>query len=256
MGYNFEVGDKVCVVGAQDGSDWNGVEGHVTRITDKGTVEIGHTPKYAHRACPTLGEGRSRWLPFMLKLIPSDDFKVGDKVVVKKEPLPSETEIEDYMQRQMRSPEKIPFPSSASPQTALQPNKDAERYLHAKLIQQAFGGKHPEVAASMKKMAAEMDKYKWPTFNDPAPLPNNGWMPAGTYLPIGFDDVTRVRIPKPALPYQSDRIFASREFPLDGCEKVVSGISAKIPLHTRRLPSRTLTWSNLGDEYDLLPDAE
>ena len=90
-------------------------------------------------------------------------------------------------------------------------------------------------------------------------LPTSGWMPAGTYMPLKDEPIKGHQFAKyPASSRMNiERLYeapASGYVP-PGYESLEKGISATIPAYSRRFPSRIATWSNMGDEYDLLEDA-
>lgn len=139
------------------------------------------------------------------------------------------------------------------------PMRDAERYLERKLLKDVLKPVytlrhvHPQVLQDMKLEAIEPGQV---IYYDEDPAENSGWMPAGTYMPLKTEPQKSVLIAQKArLPYQRDRVTMGAYGRCDGGNgDSFMGIERKIPTHSRRLPSRTLTWGPYA-EWDNLEDA-
>lgn len=85
----------------------------------------------------------------------------------------------------------------------------------------------------------------------PVPHPDhNGWMPAGTYMPLKDGAATRPL-------GGGDTFYYVRYRRVDSALSAEGGpgIAQSISHYERRFPSRVATWAPYAD-YDLLPDAD
>lgn len=124
----------------------------------------------------------------------------------------------------------------------LLPTADQMEYLRNKMMRDIIG------SMALSKEMLEGHAHR-------APVPDNqGWMPAGTYMPL--KEEPRPKSIAAGMTPQQQLDYMMGCAPGDClCMERGPGIVKTISHHERRFPSRTLSWTNLGDEYDLLPDA-
>lgn len=248
----LKVGDRVRVLAGHD--EWSGVTGIIFEIRPNRICRIHNDAAYASVADPLDGPGVCQFFPDSLELLPPEP--ASNKGLTNAAIADAERVIRGadlagrYRQEIMGT---WPDPKPPRPMTATEasirarnevvpffdpPPKEIQEY-HAKWMNELMG------AMSLPKELLG----KWP---EPPKPDNQGWMPAGTYMPLNEADAE--------LKALNRRLGVARwvedNFPdKPNAENLAAGIATKLPAYSRRLPSRTTQWSNAGDDYDLLEDA-